>query len=74
MQAVETLIWIGAGLTLLGLVGVIWSMVMMLRARRAGLADDALRARLMRALPVNLGSLLLSLLGLGLVVVGIALG
>lgn len=70
----ETLIWIGAGLTLLGLVGVVWSMVMMLRARRAGLADDALRARLMRALPVNLGSLLLSLLGLGLVVVGIAVG
>ena len=70
----QTLIWIGAGLTLLGLFGVVWSMVMMLRARRAGLADEALRARLMRALPVNLGSLLLSLLGLGLVVVGIAIG
>lgn len=70
----ETLIWIGAGLTLLGLAGVVWSLVTMLRARRAGLADDALRARLMRALPVNLGSLLLSLLGLGLVVVGIAVG
>ena len=70
----EALIWIGAAVTLLGLLGVIWSMVLMLRARRAGLADDALRARLMRALPVNLGSLLLSLLGLGLVVVGIAAG
>lgn len=70
----ETLIWIGAGLTLLGLAGVVWSMVLMLRARRAGLTDEALRARLTRALPVNLGSLLLSLLGLGLVVVGIAAG
>ena len=70
----ETLIWIGGALTLLGLAGVVWSMVLMLRARRAGLADEALRARLMLALPVNLGSLLLSLLGLGLVVVGIAAG
>ena len=70
----DILIWIGAAATLLGLVGVVWSLVLVLRARRAGLDDDALRARLQGALPVNLGALLLSVLGLGLVVVGIVLG
>lgn len=70
----EILIWIGALATLLGLAGVIWSIVLVVRARRAGLADEALRARLQLALPVNVGALLLSLLGLMLVVLGVVLG
>ena len=70
----DILIWIGAGLTLLGFAGVIWSIVLVVRARRAGLDDAGLRARLQRALPVNLGALLLSFLGLMLVVLGIVLG
>ena len=70
----DILIWIGATLTLLGLVGVVWSIVLVVRARRAGLDDAGLRARLQRALPVNLGALLLSMLGLMLVVTGVALG
>jgi hypothetical protein len=67
------LIWIGAGLSLLGLVGILWSLVSVIRARRAGLDEDQLRARLGRILPVNLGALLLSVLGLMTVVVGIIL-
>ena len=70
----EILIWIGAALTLLGLVGVVWSIVLVVRARRARLEDAALRARLQSALPVNLGALLLSMLGLMLVVLGVVLG
>ena len=70
----EVLIWIGAAVTLMGLAGVIWSVVLVLRARREGLGEDALKARLQRALPVNLGALLLSFLGLMLVVVGVVLG
>lgn len=70
----DVLIGIGAAVTLLGLAGVVWSVVLVLRARRAGLDDDALRARLQRALPVNLAALLLSLLGLMLVVTGVMLG
>lgn len=69
----EILIWIGAALTLLGLVGVVWSIVLVVRARRARLEDAALRARLQSALPVNLGALLLSMLGLMLVVLGVVL-
>jgi hypothetical protein len=70
----EVLIRFGVALTLLGLVGVVWSIVLVVRARRAGLDDAGLRARLQRALPVNLGALLLSMLGLMLVVTGVAFG
>ena len=70
----EVLVWIGALITLLGLLGVIWSIVLVVRARRAGLTDEALRARLQRALPVNLGALLCSFIGLMLVVFGVMLG
>ena len=69
----DILIWIGAAVTLLGFVGVIWSIVLVARARRAGLDDEGLRQRLQTALPVNLGALLLSFLGLMLVVVGVLL-
>ena len=58
--------WAVLGFAALGLAGY-W------RARRAGLDDAALRARLGQALPLNLGALLLSLLGLMCVVVGVVL-
>lgn len=69
----DTLIWIGAGLSLLGLFGILWSIVAVARARRAGLDDATLRARLSRILPLNLGALLVSVIGLMTVVVGILL-
>lgn len=70
----EAVVWIGAALTILGLAGIVASVVMVVRARRAGLDEAALRARLSRALPVNVGALLLSILGLLLVLVGVLLG
>ena len=69
----EILIWIGAAVTVLGFVGVVWSIVLVLRARRAGLDEAGMRQRLQRALPINVGALLLSVLGLMLVVLGIVL-
>ena len=68
------LIWIGALVTLAGFAGIIWSIVAVMRARRAGLDDLALRARLNQVLPVNIAALLMSMLGLALVVIGIILG
>lgn len=59
--------------TLLGLGGVIWSLVSVLRARRANLDDTALRDRMKRLLPLNVAALFLSFLGLMIVVVGIIL-
>ncbi len=70
----DLLVWIGAAISALGLVGIIYSIVAVAKARRAGLSDDDLRARISRILPINLGSLFLSVIGLMMVIVGVALG
>jgi hypothetical protein len=70
----ELLVWLGAALTLAGFAGILWTIVAVSRARRAGLDDAALRTRLGQILPWNVGALLLSCLGLMLVVVGVILG
>lgn len=68
------LIWIGALVTLVGLAGLLWCIFFMLRARRAGLPEPEMKARLQKIVTVNFGALLLSVLGLMMVVVGILLG
>jgi heme exporter protein D len=68
------LVWIGAGLSLLGLAGVIRSIFTVLRARRRQLSDEELREVMRRALPWNLGALFVSVIGLMTVSVGLALG
>lgn len=70
----DILIWIGAAITLLGVGGIVWSILAVIRARKSGLNDEDLRARLSRILPVNLGALFLSVIGLMCVIVGITLG
>lgn len=67
----EILVWIGAGLTLLGVAGIAWCIVTVTRARRAGLDDAALRARLQKVVAINLGALGLSVLGLMTVILGL---
>lgn len=69
----EMLIWLGAAVTLAGLALLIWCILRVMRARRAGLSDDELRAALQKILPVNTGALFLSVIGLMLVVLGITL-
>ena len=69
----EALVWIGAAVTLLGLVGLIWCIIKVRRARNQGLDDDALKAELQKVVALNLGALLLSAFGLMMVVVGIIL-
>lgn len=69
----ELLVWIGAAISVLGLIGILLSVILVVRARRAGLDDDALRARLNKVLPLNLGALFLSVIGLMMVVVGVLL-
>ena len=69
----EALIWIGTALALVGLVGIVGCIVTVVRARRAGLDDATLRARLQSVVGWNLASLLTSALGLGLVTVGVIL-
>ena len=66
----DIVIWVGAALSLTGLAGVIWCILKVMRARRAGLTDEQLRAVLARVLPINLGALFVSVLGLMMVVAG----
>ncbi len=69
----EMLVWLGAAVTVTGMVGIIYSVVLVTRARRSELEDDALRARLSKILPVNLAALFLSVIGLMMVVIGVLL-
>lgn len=70
----DIVIGIGAALAVIGLVGIVYSIVLVTRAKRAGLPDAQLRARLAAVLPINLGALLISVIGLMSVVVGVMLG
>ncbi len=66
-------IWIGAAMALLGVVGLIWCVVLAMRAKREGLTGAAMQARLQRVVAWNMGALAISALGLMLVVVGVIL-
>lgn len=70
----DILIWAGAALSLTGLCGLIYSILRVNAARKAGLSDEDLRDAVRQAMPINLGSLFVSVLGLMLVIVGIFLG
>ena len=70
----DILIWAGAIISLVGLAGLIWSIIKVTRAKRANLGDDQMRAVLQKVLPLNLGALFLSVIGLMMIVVGIFLG
>ncbi|MFP4275631.1 MAG: hypothetical protein ACLFRU_11455 [Paracoccaceae bacterium] len=66
-------VWGGAALSVLGLAGLVWSIVIVSRARRRGLSEDEMRGEIRRAMPLNLGALFLSVLGLMIVILGVFL-
>ena len=68
------LIWIGAVVSLVGIAGLIWCVMIALRARREGLDDAAMKERLQKVVAINMGALFLSAIGLMMVVIGILLG
>jgi hypothetical protein len=69
----ESLVWIGALVSLIGLAGIIYCIVRMGTAKRAKLSDDDMRSAIQSIVPINMGALFLSVIGLMLVVVGILL-
>ncbi|KEP70796.1 hypothetical protein DL1_13275 [Thioclava dalianensis] len=69
----DYLIWTGAVVSVLGLAGIFYCILTVARAKRAGLDDAALRARLQRVVVVNMAALFISVIGLMMVVVGIFL-
>ena len=70
----DILIWVGAAMSLAGLIGLIWCIAKIWTAKRAGLDEARLRDAIRKVLPLNTGALFLSVLGLMVVVIGIALG
>ncbi|MDQ1899363.1 hypothetical protein RAH32_02745 [Paracoccus sp. WLY502] len=74
MTVFDGLIWGGAVLTLAGVAALIWCVLTVARARRAGLDDAALRQRMRPVIAMNMGALALSMIGLLLVITGIMLG
>jgi hypothetical protein len=70
----DILIWSGAALSFGCLCGLVYCILRVNKARKAGLSDDALRDEVKKVMPINLGSLFVSVLGLMLVIVGIFLG
>lgn len=70
----DNLIWAGAGVSVLGLLGILYCIVLVTKAKRAGLPDEDLRARLQKVVALNMGALFVSVIGLMMVVIGIFLG
>ncbi len=70
----ESLIWTGAVISLLGVAGLGWCILYVIRLRRMTLDDTEMRARMHKAVLVNFAALGISTLGLMMVVVGIFLG
>ncbi|MAC81452.1 MAG: hypothetical protein CML66_25710 [Rhodobacteraceae bacterium] len=69
----EMLIWAGAALSILGLAGLVWSIVRVFSARRRTSDDEELRAVIQGVMPWNMGGLFVSVIGLMMVIVGIFL-
>lgn len=67
----DILIWAGATLSFLGLVGLVYCILRVAKARRAKLGDEALREEVKQVVLINLGSLFVSVFGLMLVILGI---
>ncbi len=67
----QAMIWIGAIISVAGLGGLIWCIFKVAAAKRANLPDDQLREAVKRVVPVNLGSLFLSVIGLMMVIMGV---
>ncbi|MCB6177544.1 hypothetical protein LHP98_05295 [Rhodobacter sp. Har01] len=70
----QAMVWAGTLVSLFGMAGLVYCVLRALRARRAGLPDEAMRAELQQVVVINFGALALSAAGLMLVVLGIFLG
>ena len=68
----QYLVWVGAAVSVLGLFGLILSIRKVAKAKKTTSTDEDLRAAVQKVLPLNLGSLFLSVIGLMIVIVGIS--
>jgi len=69
----DLLIWIGSILSILGLIGLVWCIKTVLKAKKLATSDEELRSSLQKVVPLNMAALFLSAIGLMLVILGIML-
>lgn len=69
----DLLIWGGAVVSLIGLVGLIWCIIKARQAKNAASSDEELNAAIRKLIPWNMGALFLSTIGLMIMIVGIFL-
>lgn len=68
----QYLIWIGTVISVIGLGGILFSIARVMKAKKEELSDEDMRARISKILPINLGALFLSVIGLMMVILGIS--
>jgi len=69
----DILIYIGSFVSVLGLIGLAYCVWLAISAKRAGLTDEAMKARLQKIVTLNMAAMGLSGFGLMMVVVGVLL-
>ena len=69
----EILIWVGSILSILGLIGLLWCIKTVIKAKKLADSDEELRTSLQKVVPLNMAALFLSATGLMLVILGIML-
>lgn len=67
----EWAIWIGAALTIIGVLLLVYCIVAAVKAKGSGLPEAQMKERLQKVVTLNLAALALSALGLMAVIVGI---
>ena len=70
----DILIWGGAAISVAGLLGLVYCIFSVAKAKGAGLSDDELRDAVKKVVPLNLGALFMSVIGLMMVILGVFLG
>lgn len=69
----EWMVWVGTAISIAGLVGLMWCILRVWRARKAKLDDEALREVIRGVVPINMAALFASVIGLMMVILGIFL-
>ncbi len=69
----EWMIGLGALISLAGIAGLVWCILLAVKARQLAASEDDMRLRLQKVVVLNMGALGVSALGLMIVVSGILL-
>ena len=59
----EILIWIGSILSILGLIGLLWCIKTVIKAKKLADSDEELRTSLQKVVPLNMAALFISTSG-----------